>query len=769
MAPFPGTARREAVAFSINGIGYVGFGRTGVGAPPFNDLYAYDPVVNSWTLKAPLPAGGPARSAPSAFVLNGMGYICGGNPNYTPYLKDLWQYDPSTNTWQQKASLPATAAGRSGPIAFSAYCLGYVGAGNDNQSPNYASNDFYSYNPATDSWTQRANIPGERRASTSFVVNGVPYAGGGWDGTSYFNDMYTYNANDTWTSIPNYGGTAAYTPVAFTIAGTGYMGTGGIGSGTTSQIWSYTPCVPSSETIQWGASASVDIGHSALSHSLGSRYVVGHSQNGSSIDIQLTKMAHNGTLIWSKDYDLEGDDGGTSLNIVEGHGKSLFISGQCNGLNSSISHAIIMKLDTFGTVVWTKRFLPTNGQSLARSVLETASGDVYLCGSTTTPTAGSSDGFFGHLTSTGALVWLNVVGQTGNQHLTDIDELADGSFLICGQSSHFDGITQYGGWYIHCNASGSILSMNQYYATTGDGAFIRQLKNQDGTILYTGLTDAYSGTGTYAIMAQFANSSGAYTQVKIFGTAQTSYRGINAVQMDQGWLISGMDMGSNRLVLLRLDDDGGLMWAASPHDISGAFNTVFGEPLAIAPDGSLMLVGSTYANDPNGDIQVLLTNACGEFVCPLDTIPMFEKNVTPDTASIKSYKETKSDVIVSLNPVVTDKTEQVASQWKVDSCGPDPLPCLQYKTVHIAPTQMGTVTPNPTSDMAYITLPDVEDSPTTVNVIDSKGGVTAVQAVPAGESMYQLDFRSYASGIYLIHWIDPKGSHSYSTRVVVQH
>jgi N-acetylneuraminic acid mutarotase len=34
-ASFPGTARREGAAFSIDGVGYVGFGRTGVGGEPF--------------------------------------------------------------------------------------------------------------------------------------------------------------------------------------------------------------------------------------------------------------------------------------------------------------------------------------------------------------------------------------------------------------------------------------------------------------------------------------------------------------------------------------------------------------------------------------------------------------------------------------------------------------------------------------------------------------------------------------------------------------
>lgn len=235
-APFPATARREGAAFSINGIGYVGFGRTSPQGQYFNDLWAYDPQSNSWTAKASCPSGGLA--SPGVFVLNGKGYVLGGRTEAATYSNQLWEYDPSNNSWGQKSGLPG--AGRSGPIAFSVIGKGYVGSGNDNSS-DQCSSDFWQWDPTTNVWTQKADIPGPaRRTGAAFVVNNIPYAGSGWNGSTYLTDMYRFDVtNNMWTAIANYGGAGAYTPIAFAINDKGYLGSGSTSSGASPQFWEY--------------------------------------------------------------------------------------------------------------------------------------------------------------------------------------------------------------------------------------------------------------------------------------------------------------------------------------------------------------------------------------------------------------------------------------------------------------------------------------------------------------------------------------------------
>jgi N-acetylneuraminic acid mutarotase len=65
------------------------------------ELDVYDPVTNTWTTKAPIPAGGVRFSA--AVIQNRMFVIVAGNTG-TP--NKAYSYDPVTNTWRSKAAPP---------------------------------------------------------------------------------------------------------------------------------------------------------------------------------------------------------------------------------------------------------------------------------------------------------------------------------------------------------------------------------------------------------------------------------------------------------------------------------------------------------------------------------------------------------------------------------------------------------------------------------------------------------------------------------------
>ena len=63
---------------------------------------AYDPVTNSWTLKAPAPT---RRTDGVAGAINGIIYVAGGY-NGTVAVPTVEAYDPVSNTWSTKAPLP---------------------------------------------------------------------------------------------------------------------------------------------------------------------------------------------------------------------------------------------------------------------------------------------------------------------------------------------------------------------------------------------------------------------------------------------------------------------------------------------------------------------------------------------------------------------------------------------------------------------------------------------------------------------------------------
>ena len=73
--------------------------------------------------------------------------------------KDFWEYDPATNTWTQKADFGGTA--RYVAVGFSIGSKGYIGTGDDDL--NQFLKDFWEYDPATNTWTQKADFGGTAR------------------------------------------------------------------------------------------------------------------------------------------------------------------------------------------------------------------------------------------------------------------------------------------------------------------------------------------------------------------------------------------------------------------------------------------------------------------------------------------------------------------------------------------------------------------------------------------------------------------------------
>ncbi len=105
-ADFPGGWRDEAVAFVIGNRGYVG---TGKGASVVgqgnlkNDLWEYNPFTDSWTQMADMPAA--KRCNAVAFAIDGKGYVGTGGtggtgPSFTAGTTygDFWEFTPPYNT-----------------------------------------------------------------------------------------------------------------------------------------------------------------------------------------------------------------------------------------------------------------------------------------------------------------------------------------------------------------------------------------------------------------------------------------------------------------------------------------------------------------------------------------------------------------------------------------------------------------------------------------------------------------------------------------------
>jgi N-acetylneuraminic acid mutarotase len=230
-ADYAGRARGAAVSFSIGGKGYIGTGYTSLGRR--SDFWEYEPSSDQWTRKALLPMTG--RDHAAAFVVGEKAYVVGGTSGegaQTIYYKDVWEYDPEFDRWTRKADMPLAVAAAT---CFVANGVGYVGTGVLAQSPELVfSKKLFAYVPQTDTWTEKAEFPGAARfRAVGFTLAERSYLGTGLvsadEGSSeVFKDMWTYDPGaDTWTQIPDFGGSARGAAVCFVLGSWVYVGTGG--------------------------------------------------------------------------------------------------------------------------------------------------------------------------------------------------------------------------------------------------------------------------------------------------------------------------------------------------------------------------------------------------------------------------------------------------------------------------------------------------------------------------------------------------------------
>ncbi len=142
--------------------------------------YAYDPATDRWTEKAPMPT--PRTSFALAVCQNKI-YVIGGNNGsthngeYQLSCSTNEVYDPATNTWLTKASMPTSRSEiNAETVNGKIYVMGGRTAG-----PSSTTNITEIYDPISDSWSTGAPMPYSVVDYASAAIDNKIYAIGGQD------------------------------------------------------------------------------------------------------------------------------------------------------------------------------------------------------------------------------------------------------------------------------------------------------------------------------------------------------------------------------------------------------------------------------------------------------------------------------------------------------------------------------------------------------------------------------------------------------------
>ena len=157
----------------------------------------YDSIADTWTVQPDMPYGARYHGC---VEINGNIYVFGGQKTDIAYTNEMYCYNIEKQTWSTKASmLEAKRSFAHCVINGKIYVAGGYGA-------NGFLNTLDCYDPKTNTWTRLANAPTKRSSHAGTSSNGKFYVMGGWNNESsgevnkYLTTVEVYNPDtNSWT------------------------------------------------------------------------------------------------------------------------------------------------------------------------------------------------------------------------------------------------------------------------------------------------------------------------------------------------------------------------------------------------------------------------------------------------------------------------------------------------------------------------------------------------------------------------------------------
>lgn len=192
------TPRSDFATSTVNGKIYaIGGTIEQFGDMDISIVEMYDPETDTWTQKADMPTSRITSTA----VVNGKIYAIGGEKIHKRRIGPGWgyditelatveMYDPVTDTWTQKADMPTLRGAGTCVVDGKIYVIGGTAFDNVQKKKPWRLDTVEVYDPATDTWAKARKMNHARSGAAISVVDGKIYVMGGTG----------------WPNIPNHPG-----------------------------------------------------------------------------------------------------------------------------------------------------------------------------------------------------------------------------------------------------------------------------------------------------------------------------------------------------------------------------------------------------------------------------------------------------------------------------------------------------------------------------------------------------------------------------------
>lgn len=314
--------------------------------------------------------------------------------------------------------------------------------------------------------------------------------------------------------------------------------------------------------VQWQktlAGSSLDWFMSIALDSSENIYTAGitSSQGAGSYDGLLCKYNSDGDLQWQRSLGGSGDD--RFRRVTADSSGNVYVTGWTASQGAGGDDLLIVKYNSSGTLQW-QRSLGGASNDYGYGIGTDASGNVYVVGQTASQGAGVNDSLIVKYNSSGVLQWQRSLGGAGNEEpLCAVD--SSGNVYLCGiTSSQGAGgedilIAKY-------NSSG-VIQWQRSLGGTGTDQGRSIAVDAMSNIYIAGTSNSAGGAGGYDIVIAKYSTSGAIQWQRSLGGTGNDYAQSVAIDSSTGalyvagWTASA-GAGSDDLLLVKLPADGSL-------------------------------------------------------------------------------------------------------------------------------------------------------------------------------------------------------------------
>ncbi|MCY7330332.1 MAG: T9SS type A sorting domain-containing protein [Saprospiraceae bacterium] len=445
------------------------------------------------------------------------------------------------------------------------------------------------------------------------------------------------------------------------------------------------------------------------------------------------------------------DFGGAMAQAQDG---SVFLTGQSGSYSDRTNYdASLIKTDPTGRAYWLNAFdLGDEGSNTFLDVAPLPDGGCIAVGNAQLPTAtnnylADNTPYMARIDAAGNLLWCKKNRPAGPQYGAQIHGIIgtqDGNFVLYGYTKNENGGDQF---YLKINADGEII-WQQYQYINGSAFYPgRVIELPDGSLVFMGSNE--STVINNDVYLEKIDANGNILWHKGYNGQYGMYLAGLAPMADGGLLVGGYSqwtLDTNIYVttptFLRFSPEGDFEWEKNP--VIGPYNNASITNIIPAPDGGFLAVGDVFFDtlDHTYDILLLKVNDQGDILWWQHygaANAEFSRDLLvtgPNQLLLWGFNQSRP-------PVWDLQTLLVRTNWNGDLLvGTDPEP--------VSPLTKVRVFPNPSREVAWVSLGQVPEHPVRWR-LDDLSGRTVSQGQTA-TALFDVHVSGLSTGVYVLHF-----------------